>query len=160
MPTSSFRIDRLVEPVEPRADLGRVVAHEVAEVAAALGGYLALVADSCTYTLTDAFPSNLSGMEIPGNSFVYDFNKARYMVLSGTEHGFESLDITPEMEDVSVSIDYSYEAPENGCVAVSGHVVSPEPVSVAGDSLESDDITGTWQFNMSGKLTSFSVEYK
>ena len=138
--------------------VSNVTAHFVPSVFH--GGYLALVADSCTYTLTDAFPSNLSGMEIPGNSFVYDFNKARYMVLSGTEHGFESLDLTPEMDDVSVSIDYSYEAPENGCVALSGRVVSPELVSVAGDSLESDDITGTWQFDMSGKLTSFSVEYK
>ena len=121
--------------------------------------YLALVADSCTYFLTDIFPEWLSGTEIPGDLFVYDFHEAHYIVLSGTKTGFDTPDLVPALEDAGVTIDYSYSEPQNGCVKVSGRMVSPEPVSFGDEPFESSNVTGTLLFDVSGKLMDFTVKY-
>ena len=121
--------------------------------------YLALVADSCTYVLTDVFPEWLSGTEIPGNLFVYDFHEAHYIALSGTKTGLDMTTFVPAMEDASITIDYSYLEPQSGSVTVSGSIVSPETVSFDGELLESSDITGNLLFDMTGKLIDFTVKY-
>ncbi len=121
--------------------------------------YLALVADSCTYVLTDVFPEWLSGTEIPGNLFVYDFHEAHYLVLSGTKTGFDTANFVPAMEDASITIDYSYSEPQNGSITVSGSIVSPEPVSFGNEPFESGNTTGTLLFDMSGKQIDFTVKY-
>ncbi|MBR6003921.1 MAG: hypothetical protein IK068_04275, partial [Lachnospiraceae bacterium] len=97
--------------------------------------YLALVADSCTYVLTDVFPEWLSGTEIPGNLFVYDFHEAHYLALSGTKTGLDMTTFVPAMEDASITIDYSYLESQSGSVTVSGSIVSPETVSFDGELL-------------------------
>lgn len=137
--------------------LGKTTAHFV--TSQINEHYLALVADSCSFVFTDAVPAWLAGTEIPGDSFIYDFKAGRYIRMSGTKYDFDLQGFTPEMEDVSVSIDYSYSEPQANIVTVSGSIVSPEPVSFGDEPLESSDITGNLLFDKSGKLIDFTVKY-
>ena len=141
----------------PAFSLGKTAAHFV--TSQINERYLALVADSCSFVFTDAVPAWLAGTEVPGDSFVYDFKAARYIRMSGTKYGFDMQGFTPEMEDVSVSIDYSYGEPQANIITVSGSMVSPESVSFGGEPLESSDITGNLLFDISGKLIDFTVKY-
>ena len=144
----------------PAFSLGKTTAHFV--TSQINEHYLALVADSCSFVFTDAVPAWLAGTEIPGDSFIYDFKAGRYIRMSGTKYDFDLQGFTPEMEDVSVSIDYSYTEPQANIVTVSGSIVSPEPVSW-GDGIPVGDcvaVTGTLSFDNTGNYNGFVIEYE
>ncbi|MBO4508329.1 MAG: hypothetical protein J5747_06785 [Spirochaetaceae bacterium] len=140
--------------------LGKTTAHFV--TSQINEHYLALVADSCSFVFTDAVPAWLAGTEIPGDSFIYDFKAGRYIRMSGTKYGFDLQGFTPEMEDVSISIDYSYTEPQANIVTVSGSMVSPATVSW-GDGMPVGDctaVTGTMSFDNAGNYGGFTIDYE
>jgi len=121
---------------------------------------LALVADSSSFVLGGGMPDLLLGRELRGEALVYDFDAASYLLLSGSQSGIELPSFTPEMRDLTLSIDYSYENSENGVISLCGELASPEAVSFAGEAPQTRKVTGTMLFDMSGNIKDFTERYE